>query len=63
MGNYKQGILFISFICLGVTAAVLVKSDPFVRLIPADVLRGQYYLIINSAILSREEKITLLGGG
>jgi hypothetical protein len=39
MGNYKQGILFISFICLGVTAAVLVKSDPFVRLIPADVLR------------------------
>jgi len=39
MQGNKNQILLISVVCLGVAAAVIVNSDPFVRLIPADVLR------------------------
>ena len=41
MGSNRQGILVISAICLGLAATVIVEQDPFVRLVPADVLRGQ----------------------
>jgi len=39
MNTQNQRVLFLSVVCLGVAAAVIVNSEPFVRLIPADVLR------------------------
>ena len=39
MSPNNNRVLLISVVCLGVAAAVIVNSDPFVRLIPADVLR------------------------
>jgi len=39
MTNNSNRLLLISVVCLGVAAAVIVNSDPFIRLIPADVLR------------------------
>merc|ERR1712029_380049 len=39
MTNNSNRLLLISVVCLGVAAAVIVNSEPFVRLIPADVLR------------------------
>ena len=44
MTNNSNRLLLISVVCLGVAAAVIVNSDPFIRLIPADVLRGSYDL-------------------
>ena len=46
MTNNSNRLLLISVVCLGVAAAVIVNSDPFIRLIPADVLRGSYDLTI-----------------
>jgi len=37
--SIQNRVLLISVVCLGVTAAIIVNSEPFVRLIPADVLR------------------------
>merc|ERR1711902_54469 len=39
MNTQNQRVLLLSVVCLGVAAAVIVNSEPFVRLIPADVLR------------------------
>ena len=47
MSPNNNRILLISVVCLGVAAAVIVNSDPFVRLIPADVLRGLYEFDFN----------------
>jgi hypothetical protein len=45
--NTNRGVaLIVSLVCLGVTAAVIVNTEPFVRLIPADVLRGQFHNFI-----------------
>merc|ERR1712025_573524 len=39
MNTQNQRVLLLSVVCLGVAAAVIVNSEPIVRLIPADVLR------------------------
>ena len=33
-------------VCLGFAASEIVKSDPLVRLIPADVLRGKDLILV-----------------
>ena len=41
MLNQRQVVLFIGAVTLGIAVAELIVSDPLVRLIPADVLRGK----------------------
>ena len=40
--NMKCGNLVLGLLCLGAATAVIMKSEPRLRLIPADVLRGNW---------------------